>query len=407
MSGSVTTDAPLPRENLSTRPGEVASQFGLLGITSFGGPTAHLGYFRTAFVERRRWLSDATYADVVAVSQFLPGPASSQVGMALGYHRGSWAGMALAWLLFTLPSAAILAVFGLFVELYEVDGEAGWIRGLLAVAVAVVFHAVSGMAKSMANTPLKATIAVVAALAILFFPHSATHIAVILAAGVIGWLALRDPAAAASDDSAEEAVRTVSPAVAITAIITFFALLGGLWAGAHFIGGYFFTRAFAFYETGALVFGGGHVVLPLLQHHAVGGGWMGQEEFITGYSAAQAVPGPLFTFASYLGAVDGGIAGSILATVMIFLPSALLIIAGLHFWSRWRRTAWLKGAFAAINAAVVGILLAAFYDPIIAHGVTDVPSLAVAALCWLMLAQFKLPPWAVAAVGALAGLLIL
>lgn len=402
----MTTDSSRTSESAPARPGEVATQFGLLGLTSFGGPTAHLGYFRTAFVERRDWLKDKTYADVVAVSQFLPGPASSQVGMALGYHRGSWAGMALAWLLFTLPSAVILAAFGIFVDLFDVDGQAGWIRGLLAVAVAVVFHAVSGMARSMANTPLKATIAVAAALVILFIPHSATHIVVILTAGVIGWLALREDAET-GDTGTADGVRPVSQSVAVVAIVAFFVLLGGLWAGATFIGGYFFTRTYAYYETGALVFGGGHVVLPLLQQHAVGNEWMSQEEFITGYSAAQAVPGPLFTFASYLGAVDGGIAGSLLATVMIFLPSALLIIAGLHFWNRWRRTAWLKGAFAAINASVVGILLAAFYDPIIQHGITGLPSLAVAAVCWLMLAQFKLPPWSVAAFGALAGFLVL
>lgn len=401
------TSQPSPSE-FPTRNSEVASQFSLLGLTSFGGPTAHLGYFRTAFVDRRHWLSDQSYADIVAVSQFLPGPASSQVGMALGYHRGSWLGMALAWLLFTLPSAVVLAAFGLVVELSDVDASAGWISGLLAVAVAVVFHAVSGMARSMANGALKASIAVAAALVVLFFPHSLTHVAVILAAGVIGLVTLRSPAGAELEDSEQaERIRPVSQSVAIGAIVAFFALLGGLWAGASFIGGYFFTRAYAFYETGALVFGGGHVVLPLLQSHAVGGGWMGQEEFITGYSAAQAVPGPLFTFASYLGAVDGGIGGAVLATVMIFLPSALLIIAGLHFWTRWKDTAWLKAAFTGINAAVVGILMAAFYDPIITHGITGLPSLAIAAACWLMLAQFQAPPWSVALFGAVAGFFFL
>lgn len=388
------------------RPAEVARQFALLGLTSFGGPTAHLGYFRTAFVERRSWLSDRSFADIIAVSQFLPGPASSQVGMALGYRRGGWLGMAFAWLMFTLPSAALLAAFGLFVGLFDVDSNAGWIRGLLAVAVAVVFHAVFGMAKSLPRTITSVLLAVFAALAASFLPHPITHVAIILVAGVIGWLLLKN--SPADEDFAEhDAVRPVSQSVAIGAIVLFFALLGGLWLGAVFIGGYFFTRAFAYYETGALVFGGGHVVLPLLQRHAVEGDWMSQEEFLTGYSAAQAVPGPLFTFASYLGAVDGGILGALLATVMIFAPSALLIIAGLHFWSRWRRTPWLRAAFAGINAAVVGILVSAFIDPVVTHGITGVVSGLIALGCYLMLAVAKLPPWTVAAAGALAGLLLL
>lgn len=385
---------------------DVAGAFGILGLTSFGGPAAHLGYFRSAFVERRGWLSDRTYADLVAVSQFLPGAASSKVGMAIGYHRGGWLGMALAWLLFTLPSAAALAIFGLWVTSADVDPSAGWIQGLLAVAVGVVFHAISGMAKNLANTALTATIAVVSALAILLFPASATHLLVIIGAGLIGMLVLREHAStteAASDDT----VRPVSGRAATIALVLFFGLLVGLALGARFIGGYLFTRGHAFYETGALVFGGGHVVLPLMRNHAVDGGWMPEETFIAGYSAAQAVPGPLFTFASYIGAVDGGVLGAIYGTVMVFLPSALLIIIGLHFWSRWRHHTLLKAAFAGVNAAVVGILLAAFYDPIITHGITGVPSLAVAAGAWLLLAMWKVPPWTVAVGGALAGWVLL
>ncbi|MDR7330125.1 chromate efflux transporter [Corynebacterium guangdongense] len=397
---------------MQIKPGEVAQRFGVLGLTSFGGPTAHLGYFREEFVTRRAWLTDRSYADVVAVSQFLPGAGSSQVGMALGYHRGGWAGMAAAWLTFTLPSALVLAVFGLW--LADADpatvADAGWIRGLLATAVAVVFHAVAGMAKNLAAGPVRASVAVAAALTVLLAPSTFTHLLIIAAAGVLGTVLLRaaeDSPAGGGDIDDDPGIRQVSARAAGVALLLFFLLLIGLWLGAQVVGGRFLTRSSAFFETGALVFGGGHVVMPLLQAHAVDGGWMSQETFLAGYSAAQAVPGPLFTFATYVGAVDGGAWGAVWATVMIFLPSALLMIAGLHFWGRWRHTPWLRAAFTGINAAVVGLLLAAFWDPVLTHGVTDATSLAVAAICWLMLAQWKLPPWSVAAFGAVAGLLIL
>ena len=395
---------------MQIKPGEVAQRFGVLGLTSFGGPTAHLGYFREEFVTRRAWLTDRSYADVVAVSQFLPGAGSSQVGMALGYHRGGWAGMAAAWLAFTLPSALVLAAFGLW--LADADpatiADAGWIRGLLATAVAVVFHAVAGMAKNLAAGPVRAGVAVAAALTALLVPSTFTHLLIIIAAGLLGMALLRDADdSPAGGDGDDPGIRPVSARAASVALSLFFILLIGLWLGAQVIGGRFLTRSSAFFETGALVFGGGHVVMPLLQAYAVDGGWMSQETFLAGYSAAQAVPGPLFTFATYVGAVDGGAWGAVWATVMIFLPSALLMIAGLHFWGRWRHTPWLRAAFTGINAAVVGLLLAAFWDPVLTHGVTDTASLAVAAICWLMLAQWKLPPWSVAAFGALAGLLIL
>lgn len=391
-----------------TSVGDVGRSFGILGLTSFGGPTAHLGYFHEEFVNRRRWLSERAYADIVGLSQFLPGAGSSQVGMALGYHRGSWAGLAAAWFVFTLPSALILAVFGLVLAGAEASNiaEAGWIKGLLATAVAVVFHAVSGMAKKLANTPLTATLAIVSALAVLAVPSSGTHIVIIAAAAVLGFLLFRaslsDP-----DSDPSDTIRPVSLTVAAVCLSIFFALLFGLRLVAETVGGTFFSRAAAYFETGALVFGGGHVVLPLLQRHAVGDGWMSQETFLAGYSAAQAVPGPMFTFATYLGAVDGGIWGAVSATVMIFLPSALLMVAGLHFWGRWRHARWLRAAFTGINAAVVGLLLAAFIDPVVLHGVTDVASLAIAAVCWLLLAMWKLPPWSVALFGALSGALLL
>ncbi|WIM67209.1 chromate efflux transporter [Corynebacterium breve] len=377
-----------------SRIADVAKSFGYLGLTSFGGPTAHLGYFRNEFVEKKKWLSDRTYADVVALAQFLPGPASSQVGMALGYHRASWPGMALSWFLFTAPSALVLAFFGLFLAGDQNIAESGWIAGLLAAAVGVVFHAVSAMAKSMANTALTATIAVAAAIAVLAIDVPWTMMGVILIAGIIGFFAFRGDKDEA-DDTPE--FRPVSQGVAIACLVLFFGLLFALRP----LG---FDRAAAYYESGALVFGGGHVVLPLLESYAVGDGWMTQQEFLAGYSVAQAVPGPLFTFASYLGAVDGGVWGSVLATVMIFLPSFLLMTAGLHFWHRFD---FLRPAFKGANAAVVGLLLAALYDPVFTHGVTNIASLAIAAVTWLALAQWKLPPWAVMAGAALAGWILL
>ncbi len=401
----------------SGRLGEVVRSFGLLGISAFGGPTAHLGYFREEFVSRRRWLSERAYADIVAIAQFLPGPASSQVGMALGYHRAGWAGMAAAWLMFTLPSAVLLTVFALVLGHFEVGPEAGWVRGLLAAAVAVVFHAVAGMAKNMADTRLTATIAVVAGLIVLAGPSPWTHLLVILGAGILG------SALPGGDDGREpgeptDEIRPVSARAAAVSLGAFFLLLFGLGAAATAVGGYLLTRAAAYFQTGALVFGGGHVVLPLLEGQAVTGGWMTEAEFLSGYSATQAVPGPLFTFASYLGAVDGGnnfgdggtgaaVSGAMLATVAIFLPSALLMTAGLHFWGRWRHSLVLRNAFAAVNAAVVGLLAAAFWDPVLTHGVTGIPSLAIAVLCWLGLATWSLPPWSMALSAALSGWILL
>ncbi|HZK31521.1 MAG TPA: chromate efflux transporter, partial [Corynebacterium sp.] len=329
--------------------------------------------------------------------------------MALGHHRGGWAGLAAAWFCFTLPSALILTALGLMLAGpgSAAPTQDGWLRGLLAVAVAVVFHAVSGMARTLAGTPTTATLAVLAALGVLLFPGQFTHLALIALAGIAGVLLFRRDVPPEPDTDAPSGSRTVSGRAAGVALGVFFLLLFGLWAGARLIGGYFFTRAAAYFETGSLVFGGGHVVMPLLQNYAVGEEWMDQETFLAGYAAAQAVPGPMFTFASYLGAVDGGVPGAVLATSAIFLPSALLMIAGLHFWGRWRHLPWLRAAFTGINAAVVGLLLAAFWDPVLVHGVSGPRSLMIAALCWLLLAMWKLPAWSVALFGALAGFILL
>lgn len=375
---------------------EITKVFARLGFTSFGGPTAHLGYFHDEFVDKRLWLKPRSFSEIVALSQFLPGPGSSQVGLALGFHRGSWGGALLAFLMFTAPSAVLMAIFGLAVT--SIDSTGGWMAGLLAVAVAVVFHAVSGMAKSMANTALTATMAVAGGLSIL---AGLSPLVVILIAALMGLVLVKVETLEDTDND----FRPVSFTAAITSLVAFVVIIAGLRIATYFSDHPIFTRGSAYAETGAAVFGGGHVVLPLLQERTAD--WVDSDTFLAGYSAAQAVPGPMFTFATYLGAVDGGIPGAIYATIMIFLPPMLLMIAGLHFWSRWRSRTWMRKALTGINAAVVGVLLAAFLDPVLVHGVRDLASLAIAAVAWLALAQWKLPSWSIALGGALAGALLL
>lgn len=376
-----------------TRILEVLRSFGLLGVTAFGGPTAHLGYFREEFVVRRKWLSDTDYSEVVAISQLLPGPGSSQVGLALGYHRAGFGGLLAAWFAFTLPAAVLMTAFAMLID----APDAGWTQGLLAAAVAVVFHAVSGMARSMASTAITATIAVAAGIAVLAFPSTITHLLIIVVAGVLGALLLRSD----TNGAAEQATGT-RPVPAWAGVGSLVLLAVGLVA-AVVVGGFYP----AFFQAGSVVFGGGHVVLPVLEQLVVVPGWINQTDFLTGYSAAQAVPGPMFSFGTYLGAVHGGVLGAVIATVLIFLPGALLMLGGLHFWGKWRTQPTLQAAVRGINAGVVGLLAAALYDPVFTHGITGVPTLAIAAVCWLGLAKWKTPPWAVAVGAALAGWVLL
>lgn len=391
--------------NLTGSVREVRRSFLPLGWTAFGGPAAHLGYFRTEFVHRRGWLGDATYADLVAMSQFLPGPASSKVGMALGYARAGLVGMAYSWFLFTFPSALILTVFGLAVPGSGVSWLDGLLAGLLAAAAGVVVHAIVGMAKKLLTTPTAWALALISS-ALLLVAGSAWQLAVLAVAGLLGATVLRRflPTSEAPDTAND--LRAVPAGLAWGCLGAFFLLLGGLAAAAQFTDSYLATRANAFYQSGALVFGGGHVVLPLLEDQFVGAGWLSQQEFLAGYSVAQGVPGPLFTFASYLGAVDGGIAGAVLGTVLIFLPGAFLTLSALYFWARWNHLAWLRGAFSAISAAVIGLLVAALWDPIITHGVTGWASGMIAGAAGAAL-FFKAPPWAVAVGAALAGAVLL
>ncbi|GAB3279542.1 chromate efflux transporter [Kineosporia babensis] len=382
-------------------PGEVFVAFLQLGLTSFGGPVAHLGYFREALVVRRKWLSEQAYADVVALCQFLPGPASSQVGMALGLQRAGYLGMLAAWVAFTLPSAVALALFAYAVVEIGDLSDAGWIIGLKAAAVAVVAQAVLGMASSLAPDRKRATVAGAAAIAALLIAGPWAQVAIIAVAGVIGLLWLRREAS--SEKTSQEAafdVQVPRP-VALSALAAFAVLLIAL---PLVVDGALFE---IFYSAGALVFGGGHVVLPLLESQTVSTGLVGHDEFLAGYGAAQAVPGPLFTFAAYLGALIDGVPGVIIAICAIFLPAALLVLGALPFWQSLRHLPKARAALMGVNAGVVGLLAAALYDPVFTDGITSARTLAVAIAAFVLLTRWAAPPWAVVLGSAAVGFVLL
>lgn len=382
------------------RVSEVFVAFLKLGLTAFGGPVAHLGYFRDEFVTRRGWLSDRAYADLVALCQFLPGPASSQTGFALGLMRAGWWGALAAFVAFTLPSALLMVVFA---------GGAAWlggpvgqgvIAGLKIVAVAIVAQAVWGMARNLCPDAARATLAVGAVAVLAFVPGAGGMVAAI-ALGLVAGLALNR-----GDGAAGEPLPVpVSRGMALTALALFVALLAGLPVLAGWGQGWALVDGF--FRAGALVFGGGHVVLPLLQAEVVQTGWVGAADFLAGYGAAQAVPGPLFTFAAYLGAVSGpapnGLAGAALALGAVFVPGFLLLVAALPFWEGLRRHRRAQSALQGANAAVVGILGAALWDPVLTTAVTDLRSLALALAGFVALMAWRWPSWAVVAVCALGG----
>ncbi|ROR72791.1 chromate transporter [Bogoriella caseilytica] len=399
---------------------EVFTTFLGLGLTSFGGPVAHLGYFRTTFVERRRWLTDRAYADLVALCQFLPGPASSQVGMAIGLHRAGMLGLLAAFLAFTLPSAVILVAFAFGMQAVGVSPDAGWLAGLKAAAVAVVAHAVLGMAKNLAVGRERATIAVAGMILALLIPNVYGQVGVIVLAGLAGlaWLRPASPehdghegTGVAGADQLHVRLGRRAGSVCFGLFLALLALLPVL-AGATESGAA--RLADSFYRAGALVFGGGHVVLPLLQAETAG--LVAREDFLAGYGAAQAVPGPLFTFAGYLGAstegaVPGGLAGASIALLAIFLPGALILLAALPYWEALRRAPLAQRTLAGVNAGVVGLLAAALYDPVFTAGVlaVDVPvrALAIAVAAFVALSAWKAPAWAVVIAAALLGWAVL
>ncbi|MFD2329150.1 chromate efflux transporter [Cohnella sp. GCM10020058] len=373
-----------------------------LGLTSFGGPIAHLGYFHEEYVRRRKWMDERSYADLVALCQLLPGPASSQVGIGIGVSRAGLLGGLAAWLGFTLPSVIALVVFAYFVRGYDI-GSSGWIHGLQLVAVAIVAQAVTGMRRQLAPDRGRATLAVLAAAGVLMWQSVYTQALIIVVAGLVGWRIYRQ------EPSREEAPDLRIPAGRISAVVClvlFAILLAGLPLLRSFGDARWLAMFDGFYRSGALVFGGGHVVLPLLERVVVPSGWVSQADFSAGYGAAQAVPGPLFTFAAYLGTMAGGIGGAAIAVIAIFLPAFLLVVGALPFWNALRSSPSVRGALAGINAAVVGILLAALYDPLWTTAVARPADAAMALLLFLLLAFWKLPPWAVVLAGAAGGVLL-
>lgn len=369
-----------------------------LGLTSFGGPIAHLGYFREEYVKKRKWLDEKTYADLVALCQFLPGPASSQVGMGIGFIRAGFWGAVCSWLGFTLPSIIALVLFAYFLKGTPIH-ENGWLHGLLVVAVAVVAQAVWGMAKTLASDRPRANIAIVAAMLSLLIPSVFSQVCIIILAGIIGCFLFR------SNSDSKPALINISfnKKAAGMLLILFFILLGFLPMVSPFTHSKLFQLFDGFYRSGALVFGGGHVVLPLLQAEVVPNGWVTTNQFLAGYGAAQAVPGPLFTFASYLGMASFGWKGALVATIAIFLPSFLLIMGAFPFWNWLRHRPLFQAALHGINAAVVGILLSALYNPVWTNAIKNPFDFCLALADFGLLTVWKCPPWIVVVFSAVSG----
>jgi chromate transporter len=385
-------------------PFEVLLIYLKLGLSCFGGPIAHIGYFRDEFVVRRRWLDESAYADLVALCQFLPGPASSQVGFSIGLMRAGYLGAAAAWTGFTLPSAILLVLFAYGAgNLHGAIGE-GLLHGLKLVAVAIVAQAVWGMARTLCPDRERASIAAIAALIILFSATSLAQIGAIAFGALTGlWLCRSGPPTASG-----HAVVPVSRRAGVAALIIFFVLLAGL----PFLRNLSSAAALfeAFYRSGALVFGGGHVVLPLLREALVTPGWVSDDAFLAGYGAAQAVPGPLFTFAAYLGAVASpsphGIARAALGLFGIFLPGILVLLGTLPFWDSLRRKTGAQAMMRGVNAAVVGLLGAALYNPVWTGSVQTLGDFAVALVGFVLLTAWRAPPLVVVIVSAIGGVLL-
>ncbi|WP_438311700.1 chromate efflux transporter [Sporosarcina sp. FA9] len=372
-----------------------------LGLTSFGGPTAHLGYFHEEYVRRRKWMDEKSYADLVALSQFLPGPASSQVGIGIGVMRAGVLGGITSFIGFTLPSVIALILFALLLTGTDI-GNAGWIHGLKIVAVAVVAHAIIGMAKNLTPDLKRKVFALFALIGTLLWQSAFTQVGVILIAAFFGFLLFKQ------HDEVEEAKSSfpITKRASVICLTLFFALLFLLPVLREVTGSYWVAMFDSFYRSGSLVFGGGHVVLPLLEQELVPMGWISEEAFLAGYGATQAVPGPLFTFAAYLGTVMKGWQGGLVATFAVFLPAFLLILGALPFWDSLRKNPKIKGAIMGVNAAVIGILISAFYFPIWTSSILAPVDFALAAILFSMLAYWKLPPWVIVVSGAIGGSLM-
>ncbi len=377
-----------------------------LGLTSFGGPVAHLAYFRTEFVDRRRWLGEGAYADLVALCQFLPGPASSQVGMGLGLMRGGYAGALAAWAGFTLPSALLLTLFALGIASHAAAVPDGALHGLKVVAVAVVAQAVWGMARKLCTDVPRISIMAMATCAALMLPAALAQVGIIAVAGVIGLLLFKPQTVEAH----APLVVPVSRCAGVLWLIIFFGLLAGLPALQAAMPSPVLALMNAFYRAGALVFGGGHVVLPLLQAAVVTPGWVDNDAFLAGYGAAQAIPGPLTSFAAFLGAslhgALSGWGGAMLCLVAIFAPSFMLVMGALPFWEQLRRQRRTRAALAGINAAVVGLLLAALYQPVWTSAVLQTRDFGMVVVALVALMHWRMPPWLVVLISGIAGWLL-
>jgi chromate transporter len=387
-------------------PLEVLLAFAKLGVSCFGGPIAHIGYFREEFVVRRRWIDDAAYADLVALCQFLPGPASSQVGFSIGLMRGGYLGGLAAWTAFTLPSAILLVLFAYGANALQGPIGEGLLHGLKLVAVAIVAQAVWGMARTLCPDRERATIAVVVALIILFSSSSVAQIGAIALGGVAGLLFCRATPPAATGEG--HMAMPVSRSTGLLALGAFFLLLGALPLLNTMIHAQGLALFDAFYRSGALVFGGGHVVLPLLREATVTPGWVSDDAFLAGYGAAQAVPGPLFTFSAYLGAVmkspPNGIVGAVIGLIAIFLPGILVLMGALPFWETFRRRSNAQAIMRGVNAAVVGLLGAALYNPVWTSAVKTPGDFGLALVGFVLLTVWRTPPLVVVALGALGGI---
>lgn len=374
-----------------------------LGLTSFGGPIAHLGYFHQEYVKRKQWIDEQSYADLVALCQFLPGPASSQVGIAIGIARARLLGGVAAWLGFTLPSALALIVFGLGIGAFADAAAAGWLHGLKIVAVAVVAQAVWGMARSLAPDRERASLAILATIITLAWSSAVGQLLSIAIAGIAGLMFFRGTASS----TVSHLRFPVTKKTGIASWIIFFALLTLLPLFRQLAPSHALELFDSFFRVGSLVFGGGHVVLPLLQGEVVEPGWVTNEQFVAGYGAAQAVPGPLFTFSAYLGTVMGpepnGWPGALLALVAIFLPSFLLVTGALPFWDLLRSMPVFQSALKGINAAVVGLLLAALYTPVWTSAIYSPADFGLGLIAFALLMFWKFPPWLVVVLTAIGG----
>lgn len=382
---------------------EVFLVFLRLGLTSFGGPIAHLGYFHDEFVIRKKWLTEHAYADLVALCQFLPGPASSQVSIAIGLSRARYFGAIAAWLGFTLPSAIMLVLAGIGLVYFSQLLNSGVLHGLKISAVAVVAQAIWLMAQKLCPDKERATLAVVAAIITAVVPSALGQVLVIVLGALFGWLFLKDAMDLPHEPLHLKMGRTTGAAI----LSVFFILLVSLPLAVSLYPFHALEVFGSFYRAGSLVFGGGHVVLPLLQAEVVTPGWVSPHSFMTGYGLAQAVPGPLFTFSAYLGAVSSvepaGWIGASIALIAAFLPSFLLIIGVLPFWEGLRKWRSIRCALMGINAAVVGLLLSAFYNPVWISAISNISHFSLAVFAFLLLMTWKMPSWAIVALCAIAG----